>query len=115
MTTITKKELVGRIAEATQTTHAKTNAIIQRFLEEIVAELAEGKRLEFHDFWFPEPRQRTPQTAQNPKTLGRLQAPARQVVKFKAGCTESTSLASMRKLSERNGANLIVMFFLLVL
>ena len=115
MTTIPKKELVDRIAEAIQTTHATTKAIIQRFLEEIVGELAKGNRLEFRDFGVLEPRQRAPRTAQNPKTLGRVHVPARQVVKFKAGCTESASIASMRKLSERDNANLIIMFFLLVL
>ena len=50
MSTITKKELVDRIAETTQTTQAMVKAIIQCLLEEIVAELGENNRLEFRDF-----------------------------------------------------------------
>jgi len=85
MSTITKKEIVDRIAEATQTAHATTKAIIQRFLEETVAELAKGNRLELRDFGVFETKARAARTAQNPKTLERVRVPAKRVVKFKMG------------------------------
>ena len=50
MATITKKELVARIAERTGQTKVVTKEIVQRFLDEIIAELAAGNRLEFREF-----------------------------------------------------------------
>ena len=85
MSTITKKELVDRIAETTQTTQAKVKAIIQCLLDEIVAELGENNRLEFRDFGVFETRTSAARTAQNPKTLERIQVPPKQTVKFKMG------------------------------
>ena len=50
MSTITKKELVDRIAENTQAKQTLVKATIQNFLDEIISELAKGNRLEFRDF-----------------------------------------------------------------
>jgi hypothetical protein len=44
MSTITKKELIDRIAKGTKTKLATTKALIQCFLEEIITELAKGNR-----------------------------------------------------------------------
>jgi len=85
MSTITKRELIERIAESTQTKRALVKATVQNFLGEIIAELTKGNRLEFRDFGVFEPRDRAPRTAQNPKTLERIHAPGKRVVKFKAG------------------------------
>jgi len=85
MTPITEKELVDRIAEATRTTRATTKTVIQLFLEEIVAELAKGKRLEFRDFGVFDIRTRAARIAHNPKTLERVQVSAKRAVKFKIG------------------------------
>ena len=85
MSTITKQELVDRIAESTQTKQTLVKAIIQNFLDEIISELAKGNRFEFRDFGVFELRDRAPRTAQNPKTLERIHVPGKRVVKFKAG------------------------------
>lgn len=85
MSTMTKKEFTDRIADRAQTTHSTAKAIIQCFLDQIVAELARGNRLEFRDFGVFEPRHRAPRTAQNPKTLERVQVPAKRAVRFKMG------------------------------
>ena len=85
MSTTTKKELVGRIAQNTQAKHALVKATVQGFLDEIISELAKGNRLEFRDFGVFEPRDRLPRTAQNPKTLERIHVPAKRTVKFKPG------------------------------
>jgi integration host factor subunit beta len=85
MATITKKELIDRIAEQTSSKRVLVKRVIQSFLDEIVAELAEGNRLEFRDFGVFESKVRAARTAQNPKTLQRVQVPAKRTVKFKVG------------------------------
>ena len=85
MSTITKQELIDRIAESTQTKQTLVKAIIQNFLDKVISELAKGNRFEFRDFGVFEPRDRAPRTAQNPKTLERIHVPGKRVVKFKAG------------------------------
>jgi len=85
MSTITKKELIGRIAENTDNKRAVVKPVIQSFLDEVISELTKGNRLEFRDFGVFEPRDCAPRTAQNPKTLERIDVPAKRVVKFKMG------------------------------
>jgi integration host factor subunit beta len=83
--TITKKELVNRIAEGTRQTKVVVKEIIQQFLDEIVAELSAGNRLEFREFGVFEVKERAARTAQNPRTLEKVRVPAKRVVKFKVG------------------------------
>jgi len=85
MSTITKQELIDRIAESTQTKQTLVKAIIQNFLDEIISELAKGNRFEFRDFGVFEPNTRAARTAQNPKTLEQVHVPAKRTVKFKMG------------------------------
>ncbi len=85
MHTVTKKELVDRIAESTKSKHVLAKKIVQRFLDEIIEELSKGNRLEFRDFGVFEVRQRAARVAQNPKTLERVHVPAKRTVRFKAG------------------------------
>jgi len=81
----TKKDLVDRIAESTGTTHAGVKAVIQEFLDEVVAQLTEGNRLEFRDFGVFETKTTPARMAQNPKTLEKVEVPARRRVVFRAG------------------------------
>lgn len=83
--TITKKELVNRIAEQTRQTKVVVKDIIQQFLDEIVAELSAGNRLEFREFGVFEVKERAARMAQNPRTLEKVHVPAKRVVKFKVG------------------------------
>ncbi len=85
MATITKKELVNRIAERSGQTKVVTKEIIQQFLDEIIAELSSGNRLEFRDFGVFEVRPRRARRAQNPRTLEKVDVPPKRVVKFKVG------------------------------
>ena len=84
-TTITKKDLVNRIAEATGETKVVTKNVVQMFLDEIVRELASGNRLEFRDFGVFEVKSRRARRAQNPRTLEKVAVPPKKVVKFKVG------------------------------
>ena len=85
MSTITKKELIGRIAENTQTKQIIVKAIIHSFLDEIVSELVKDNRLEFRDFGVFVTRTRSARNGQNPKTLEPVQIPAKRMVRFKTG------------------------------
>jgi len=83
--TVTKKDLVHRIAERTGETKVVTKQIVQMFLDEIVRELEYGNRLEFRDFGVFEVKARRARQAQNPRTLEKVEVPPKRVVKFKVG------------------------------
>ncbi|RMH01966.1 MAG: integration host factor subunit beta [Planctomycetota bacterium] len=83
--TITKRDLVQRISARTGQTKVLVRDVIQRFLDEISAELVRGNRLEFRKFGVFEVRSRPGRIAQNPKTLEKVEVPAKRVVKFKVG------------------------------
>ena len=83
--TVTKKELVHRIAERTGVTKVIAKDVIQHFLNAIIDELAEGNRLEFREFGVFESRERAARLAQNPRTLEKVPVPAKRIVKFKVG------------------------------
>ena len=85
MKTVTKKELVHRIADQTGTTKVVAKEVIQSFLNAIIDELAEGNRLEFREFGVFESRERAARLAQNPRTLEKVPVPAKRIVKFKVG------------------------------
>lgn len=85
MHTVTKKELVDRIAEHTGSKRVEVKKVVQDFLDEIIGELGRGNRLEFRDFGVFETRERAARTAQNPKTLQRVHVPPKRTVKFKVG------------------------------
>ena len=85
MATIAKKELVDRIAEKTQSKQVTVKTVVQQFLDEIATELANNNRLEFRDFGVFEVREQAPRLAQNPKTLEKIDVPAKRRVKFKMG------------------------------
>jgi integration host factor subunit beta len=85
MATITKKELVDRITQRIQCKNIAVKEIVQQFLDEISTELSKGNRLEFRDFGVFEVKERAARTAQNPKTLEKIQVSAKRSVKFKMG------------------------------
>lgn len=85
MATVTKKDLIDQIAEATGQKRVAVRDSVQTFLDAIINELGKGNRLEFRDFGVFEVKERAARTAQNPKTLERVHVPAKHVVKFKVG------------------------------
>ena len=95
MSTITKKELIDRIAGQTQAKRVVVKRVVQSFLDEVVNELSKSNRLEFRDFGVFEIRTRAARIAQNPKTLERVQVPAKRTVKFKMGRLMKEKLLSV--------------------
>lgn len=92
MGTITKKELIDRIAQSTEQKRIVVKRTLQKFLNEVILELGKGNRLEFRDFGVFEIRERKRRKAQNPKTLERVDVPPKKVVKFKVGRLMQKSL-----------------------
>ena len=97
MATVTKKELISRIAERTQAKRVLVKHIVQAFLDEITAELRKGNRLEFRDFGVFEVVERKQKVGRNPKNASvPIIIPARPAVKFTPG-------KKMRQLIEEAG------------
>lgn len=105
MTTITKKELVNRIAAKTGQTKVVTKQVIQMFLDDIIEELGKGNRLEFREFGVFEIKERAARKAQNPRTLQKVDVPAKRVVKFKVGRMMKEKVASGLEDIPQNGLN----------
>ena len=84
-TATTKKDLIDRIADETRFKRSDVRLIVQKFLDDVINELSEGRRLEFRNFGVFELNERAPRMAQNPKTHERVPVPARRTVKFKPG------------------------------
>ena len=103
MATVTKKELIDRIAERTQAKRVSVKRIVQAFLDEIINELCQNNRLEFRDFGVFETRTRASRIAQNPKTLERVEVPAKRTVKFKMGRLMRENLSSIAPESAEAG------------
>jgi integration host factor subunit beta len=93
MATITKKELIDRIADRTQQRRVQVKRVVQQFMEEVIAELGQGNRLEFRDFGVFETKVRKARRAQNPKTLEPVSVPEKRTVKFKVGRMMKQKLA----------------------
>ena len=95
MATITKKELIDRIADGIGQKRVQVKKVIQQFLDEIIDELGKGNRLEFRDFGVFETKVRKARKAQNPKTLEPVEVPEKRTVKFKIGRLMKAKLSGM--------------------
>jgi integration host factor subunit beta len=95
MATITKKELIDRIAESSNSKRVQVKRVVQQVLDEIVNELGKGNRLEFRDFGVFETKLRKARKAQNPKTLEPVAVPEKRTVKFKVGRLMKQKLGDM--------------------
>src|SRR4051812_34093321 len=95
MATITKKELIDRIAESSNSRRVLVKKVVQQFLDEIVNELGRGNRLEFRDFGVFETKLRKARKAQNPKTLEPVAVPEIRTVKFKVSRLMKQRLGDM--------------------
>ncbi len=104
MATVTKKDLIDRISDATKQKRVVVKTVVQTFLENIIIELGKGNRLEFRDFGVFEVKHRKARTAQNPKTLAPVQVPPKRTVKFKVGRLMKRTLTTNRRGPARIGS-----------
>lgn len=102
--TITKRDLVQRIADQTGQTKVLVRDVLQRFLDEVSDELVRGNRLEFRKFGVFEVRRRPGRVAQNPKTLQKVVVPSKRVVKFKVGNVLKKRVEAVDARDERGSA-----------
>ena len=84
-TATTKHDIVKRIAAETKQPRNVVKQITQALLDDIIDELAHGRRLEFRDFGVFDVVTRKPRVARNPRTGEPIHVPAKTVVHFKQG------------------------------
>ena len=94
MASITKREIAERIAKQAGQRQDITKDIIQRFLDEIVNELAKGNKLEFRDFGIFDVATRRARQGHNPKTGEKVFVPATEVARFKMGRKMKSAVSS---------------------
>jgi nucleoid DNA-binding protein len=85
MATITKKDLIQSIADKNGLNPVLVKDIIQAVLDEMVEQLGQKNRIEFRDFAVFDIRVRPARIGHNPRTLAKVNVPARAVVEFKMG------------------------------
>lgn len=100
MATTTKKELIDRIATENHLKPLHVRNIVINLLSEIVSELGKGNRLEFRNFGVFEIKKREARIAQNPKTLEKVQVPAKRSVRFKMGMHMKQKLNEQVQITE---------------
>lgn len=83
--TITKKDLIDRVANQTGYRRADVKLILQSVLDVVATELGEGSRIEFRDFGVFDVRHRAARIGKNPRTLDPVEVPAKRAVRFKPG------------------------------
>ncbi len=67
MATITKKELIDRIADNAAQRRVQVKRVVQQFLDEIVNELGKGNRWNFETSVFSRPKSEKPARLRIPK------------------------------------------------
>ena len=100
----TKRDMVKRIAGETDVPRPLVRRIVQQFLDDVVDELAGGRRLEFRDFGVFETVLRRPRVARNPRTGLTIQVPAKTVVHFKQGRLMKERVAALHERSAAGAA-----------
>lgn len=82
---LTKKELVLTVAKETGITQVDVKRVVQRTLDNLIANLKEGKTVELRNFGVFKVKQRAPRRGRNPKTGQEVPVPSKRVVVFKPG------------------------------
>jgi nucleoid DNA-binding protein len=92
--TMTKRELVIRVANKLGMTQSDVAKIIEGTFDTISQTLAEGKRWELRDFGVFEVKTRASRIGRNPRTGDQVPVPARRVVTFRPGKKMKEMIAS---------------------
>ena len=82
---VTKKEIVKDISDATGLTQLKTKEVVQKTFDAIVETLLEEGRIELRNFGVFEVKRRKARKARNPRTGERVDVGPKSVVTFKPG------------------------------
>jgi len=82
---MTKKEMVLKIAEESKIKQVDVKKVVQKTLDEIVAALARGERVELRNFGIFKVKSRGGRTGRNPRTGESVPVPPKKVAVFKPG------------------------------
>ncbi len=80
-----KTELIAKVAEETELSKGKVQAVLDGIINSIGDSLKSGEKVSFVGFGTFEVSHRDARTGRNPQTGATIQIPARKVVRFKAG------------------------------
>lgn len=83
--TMTKRELVIRVANQLGMTQSDVARVIENTFDTISKSLAEGERWELRDFGVFEVKTRASRIGRNPRTGDQVPVPERKVVTFRPG------------------------------
>ncbi len=105
MGTLTKREIVVKIATETGLVQQDVFNVVQRTLDQIVDALANGDNIELRNFGVFEVKLTKPRVGRNPKEPGSSFAiPSRATVKFKSGKIMKERVAVMTEKLKTGGA-----------
>ena len=85
MATITKRDIVLRIANRTGLPQNDVKQMVQTFLDEIIEVLSEGHKVEFRDFGVFHVIKRRARMGRNPRNGEKVFVPAKRSVNFRMG------------------------------
>ena len=83
--TLTKKDIVMKIAEETGFKQIHVKRIVQETFDKIISALNEGKTIELRNFGVFKVKTRKGRMGRNPRTGDAVPIPDKKVVSFKAG------------------------------
>lgn len=83
--TMTKRELVIRVANQLGMTQSDVAKIVEAILENVSLSLAQGRRWELRDFGVFDVKTRASRIGRNPRTGDQVPVPERKVVTFRPG------------------------------
>ena len=89
MSRMSKKELVGALAERTSASKATVEAVINAFQAEIEETCFAGKEVALPRFGTFSVQERAARTSRNPRTGASVEVPARRNLRFKASKSQS--------------------------
>ncbi len=78
-----KKDFVAKVAQANGLSNAKTADVIDSFIEEVVAALADGEKIMLSGFGTLEVKKRAGRVGRHPVTGEQIQLPDTKVVSFR--------------------------------
>lgn len=83
--TVTKKEIVMKIAEETGIKQIHVKKVVQRTFDNIIDALNQGETIELRNFGVFKVRTRKGRMGRNPRTGDKVPIPDKKVVSFKPG------------------------------
>jgi nucleoid DNA-binding protein len=102
--TMTKKDIVRRIADELGCSQMEAAPIVQKTLDAIINVLAEEGRVELRNFGVFEVKKRNPRKARDPRTGEQVMIGERMRVTFKPGRNVEERIATERSNSVNQGA-----------